>query len=159
MVVKERGSTPELRLTSVQRITFPLALNSDPWKILTLVMDSMDFPSIGLMTLNGNKNTGSLYLYFLNPSVLLSSDQTGRRSIASVCAPGPTPHPLLKLWSSSVHWMWTASWLSSWSAFPHVTVKSFMSFRACRSDSIVSAVIWIITPSADEEGVGGWGTP
>ena len=37
--------------TSVQRITLPLALNSEPWKILTLVMDSMDFPSIGLMTL------------------------------------------------------------------------------------------------------------
>lgn len=37
--------------TSVQRITLPLALNSEPWKILTLVMDSMDFPSMGLMTL------------------------------------------------------------------------------------------------------------
>lgn len=37
--------------TSVQRITLPLALNSEPWKILTLVMDSMDLPSMGLMTL------------------------------------------------------------------------------------------------------------
>lgn len=37
--------------TSVQRITFPLALNSEPWKIFTLVMDSMDLPSMGLMTL------------------------------------------------------------------------------------------------------------
>lgn len=47
--------------------------------------------------------------------------------------------------------MWTSSWFSSWSAFPHVTVKSFMSFRACRRDSIVSAVIWIITPSTGGE--------
>lgn len=33
-------------------MTLPFALNSEPWKILTLGMDSMDFPSIGLMTLN-----------------------------------------------------------------------------------------------------------
>lgn len=38
--------------TSVQRMTLPLALNSEPWKILTLVMDSIDFPSMGLMTLD-----------------------------------------------------------------------------------------------------------
>lgn len=37
--------------TSVQRITFPFALNSEPWKIFTLVMDSIDFPSMGLITL------------------------------------------------------------------------------------------------------------
>lgn len=59
----------------------------------------------------------------------------------------PVSHPLLKLWSSSVHWMWTSSWFSSWSAFPHVMVKSFMSLKACRRESMVSAVIWIITPS------------
>lgn len=41
--------------TSVQRITLPLALNSEPWKILTLVMDSMDLPSMGLMTLMSRK--------------------------------------------------------------------------------------------------------
>lgn len=33
-------------------MTLPLALNSEPWKILTLVMDSIDFPSMGLMTLD-----------------------------------------------------------------------------------------------------------
>lgn len=43
--------------TSVQRITLPLALNSEPWKILMLVMDSMDFPSIGLMTLKTHKQS------------------------------------------------------------------------------------------------------
>lgn len=32
-------------------MTFPFALYSDPWNIFTLVIDSMDFPSIGLMTL------------------------------------------------------------------------------------------------------------
>lgn len=60
-------------------------------------------------------------------------------------------HPLLKLWSSSVHWMWTSSWFSSWSALPQVMVKSFMSLRACRRESMVSAVIWIITPSERRE--------
>lgn len=59
----------------------------------------------------------------------------------------PSSHPLLKLWSSSVHWMWTTSWFSSWSALPHVMVKSFISLRAWRRESIVSAVIWIMTPS------------
>lgn len=37
-------------------MTLPLALNSEPWKILTLVMDSIDFPSIGLMTLNKQRH-------------------------------------------------------------------------------------------------------
>lgn len=32
-------------------MTLPLALYSEPWKILTLVTDSIDFPSMGLMTL------------------------------------------------------------------------------------------------------------
>lgn len=60
---------------------------------------------------------------------------------------GPRSHPLLKSWSSSVHWTSTCSWLSSCSALPHVMVKSFMSLSACRKASMVSAVIWIITPS------------
>lgn len=34
--------------TSVQRMTFPLALYSERWNILMLVMDSMDLPSMGL---------------------------------------------------------------------------------------------------------------
>ena len=38
-------------LTSVHLITFPFALYSDPWNIFTFVIVSMDFPSIGLMTL------------------------------------------------------------------------------------------------------------
>ena len=42
--------------TSVQRMTFPLALHSDPWKILILVIDSMDFPSMGLMILYNGHN-------------------------------------------------------------------------------------------------------
>lgn len=36
-------------------MTFPFALCSDPWNIFTFVMDSMDFPSIGLTTLQGRK--------------------------------------------------------------------------------------------------------
>ena len=67
--------------------------------------------------------------------------------VCSLSSPSPPSHPLLKLWSSSVHWMWTSSWFSSWSAFPQVMLKSFMSLRACRRESMVSAVIWIITPS------------
>lgn len=42
---------PSDRPTSVHRMTFPLALYSEPWNIFTLVMDSMDLPSIGLTTL------------------------------------------------------------------------------------------------------------
>lgn len=38
-------------LTSVHLMTFPFALYSDPWNIFTLVIDSMDFPSMGLRTL------------------------------------------------------------------------------------------------------------
>lgn len=38
-------------LTSVHLMTFPFALYSDPWNIFTLVIDSIDFPSIGLTTL------------------------------------------------------------------------------------------------------------
>ena len=60
-------------------------------------------------------------------------------------------HPLLKLWSSAVHWIWTSSRFSSWSALPHIMVKSFMSLRACRRESMVSAVIWIITPSKQKQ--------
>lgn len=67
------------------------------------------------------------------------------------CLPLLQSHPLLKLWSSSVHWMctssWFSPWFSPWSAFPHVMVKSFISLRACRRESMVSAVIWTITPS------------
>lgn len=36
-------------------MTLPFALNSEPWKIFTLEMDSMDFPSMGLMTLQEGK--------------------------------------------------------------------------------------------------------
>lgn len=36
-------------------MTFPLALYSDPWNIFTFVIDSMDFPSIGLTTLQQRK--------------------------------------------------------------------------------------------------------
>lgn len=39
------------RPTSVHLMTFPLALYSEPWNIFTLVIDSMDLPSIGLTTL------------------------------------------------------------------------------------------------------------
>lgn len=42
-------------LTSVHLMTFPFALYSDPWNIFTLVIDSMDFPSMGLRTLKQNK--------------------------------------------------------------------------------------------------------
>ena len=38
-------------LTSVHLMTFPFALYSDPWNIFTLVIDSMDLPSMGLRTL------------------------------------------------------------------------------------------------------------
>lgn len=50
--------------TSVQRMTFPLALNSEPWKILTLVTDSIVFPSIGLMTLNNQTKQQRLIQQF-----------------------------------------------------------------------------------------------
>lgn len=50
------------RPTSVHRMTFPLALYSEPWNIFTLVMDSMDLPSIGLTTLQkGGREEGELW--------------------------------------------------------------------------------------------------
>lgn len=36
-------------------MTFPFALCSDPWNIFTFVIDSIDFPSIGLTTLQQRK--------------------------------------------------------------------------------------------------------
>lgn len=54
-VFTEKWGRNEARRTSVQRITLPFALNSEPWKILTLVMDSMDLPSMGLMTLKAQE--------------------------------------------------------------------------------------------------------
>lgn len=39
--------------TSVQRMIFPFSLYSDFWNIFVLLMDSMDFPSMGLITLRG----------------------------------------------------------------------------------------------------------
>lgn len=48
-------------LTSVHRMTFPFALYSEPWKIFTLVIDSIDLPSIGLTTLEkGEKMVSSI---------------------------------------------------------------------------------------------------
>lgn len=47
-------------LTSVHRMTFPFALYSEPWNIFTLVIDSIDLPSIGLTTLwKGGKRVRS----------------------------------------------------------------------------------------------------
>lgn len=37
--------------TSVQRMIFPFSLYSDFWNIFVLLTDSMDFPSMGLITL------------------------------------------------------------------------------------------------------------
>lgn len=53
LITAPHGPESSGACTSVQRMTFPLALYSEPWKILTLVMDSMDLPSMGLMTLGG----------------------------------------------------------------------------------------------------------
>lgn len=39
--------------TSVQRMIFPFSLYSDFWNIFVLLIDSMDFPSMGLITLSG----------------------------------------------------------------------------------------------------------
>lgn len=50
-ILRDKWGRNKVCRTSVQRITLPLALNSEPWKILTLVIDSMDLPSMGLMTL------------------------------------------------------------------------------------------------------------
>lgn len=49
-------------LTSVHRMTFPFALYSEPWNIFTLVIDSIDLPSIGLTTLQRGGKVVSSYL-------------------------------------------------------------------------------------------------
>lgn len=56
-------------------------------------------------------------------------------------------HPLLKRGSWSSHWMYTHSWLSDWSSFPQLMVKSFISRKERRSSTMLSIVIWTISPS------------
>lgn len=67
-------------------MTFPLALYSEPWKILTLVIDSIDFPSMGLMTLYRNKSDDCDHFgqkddnFHIVPSLDLSSDKIAPHS-------------------------------------------------------------------------------
>lgn len=60
-------------LTSVHLMTFPFALYSDPWNIFTLVIDSMDFPSMGLMTLKQRQKERDGSSSKLEEPLLLSS--------------------------------------------------------------------------------------
>lgn len=48
------------RRTSVQRMIFPFSLYSDFWNIFVLLMDSMDFPSMGLIILCGTETKQTL---------------------------------------------------------------------------------------------------
>jgi len=55
-------------------MTLPLALNSEPWKIFTLTIDSIDFPSMGLMTLNNQNKTTALQLMTYKCQVTKTSE-------------------------------------------------------------------------------------